>query len=345
VGGYGGRPPAPFVLALFIDTDVRRASARSPAGGDRPVRPPAGGGSGALPPRGDAGAPLSLLGVVAAPLPPLLGGGRRQRSRLRHRPQALRWSRGNGGANWAATAAAAMSRPLLLPSPSTSTLLRLRRPSAAGGARHARHPCRRFGERRLRGVDGTAGELVGRPVLRRGAAAAAATAAKGDGKRLGGPEAEVPCGGGATAFPGQSLHSRVGPPLAATGERPGVFGGGGGAAARRGGCALRRWPSRRTDIVGQCVRSFWRCDVGVGVGGAMRGWMRERHWGCVWDGSASRFRARTELSDACNSQGRGGARYGHRSGEEGRQEARSCHLWTLCMYYCRHFPHEVQSPA
>jgi len=66
--------PPPIVLVLFIDNDVLRASARSPAGGDWSARPPAGGGSGALPPRGDAGAPLSLLGAVASPLPPLLGG-------------------------------------------------------------------------------------------------------------------------------------------------------------------------------------------------------------------------------------------------------------------------------
>jgi len=64
--------PPPVVLVLFIDNDVLRASARSPAGGDWSARPPAGGGSGALLPRGDVGAPV--LGVVASPLPPLLGG-------------------------------------------------------------------------------------------------------------------------------------------------------------------------------------------------------------------------------------------------------------------------------
>jgi len=58
----------------------------------------------------------------------------------------------------------------------------------------------------------------------------------------------------------------------------------------------------------------------------MRGWMGENRWGCTWDGGESRFRARTELADAYSFQGRGGASYGHRSGQEDRQEARPCHM-------------------
>jgi len=75
-------------------------------------------------------------------------------------------TRGNGGASLAATAAAAMSHHLCCSR-------RLRRPRYGCDGhrrrrwRHTRHLCRRLAERRLRGVDGTAGLLVGRPVLRR----------------------------------------------------------------------------------------------------------------------------------------------------------------------------------
>jgi len=161
------------------------------------------------------------------------------------------WTRGNGGANLAATAAAAMSRHLCCPR-------RLRRLRCGCDAhrrrrwRHTRHLCRRFAERRLRGVDGTAGQLVGRPVLRR-------RSGKQQRRRQRRWQANRRAWGGGTVQQRRNGLSRAVAPLT---RRPAV--GGDGRAARRV-CMMTRWTGGARRPVKRCMsvqfyikRGYWK---------------------------------------------------------------------------------------